>query len=60
MSTKRLLEKVREFIKESGNEAHLKGITDEILLEIIEECLANRLIEEAKEHRKNSESVIEF
>ncbi len=60
MCTERLLKKVREFIKDSGNEAHLKGITDEILLEIIEECLANRLMEEIEEHRKNSESVIEF
>lgn len=60
MSTKRLLKKVREFIKQSGSEAHLKGITDEILLEMIEECLANRLMEDVQEHRENSEKVIEF
>jgi len=60
MCTERLLKKVREFIKDSSNGAHLKGITDDILLEIIEEYIANWLIEEVEEHRKNSGNVIEF
>jgi len=60
MITKRLLKKVREFIKEHGKDTDIDRVSDQILLEIIEGCLAKRLLDSIAEHRENSESVIEF
>jgi hypothetical protein len=56
----RLLKRVRKFIKQHDKDTDIDRVSDEVLLELIKDCLTARLLEKVRENQTNLEDVIEF
>ena len=60
MDIERLIKNIKEYINSNARDLDISELTDELLLEIIEECVIERLLELRKVRPEYTNRTIEF
>ena len=60
MDIESLLQRVKDNIKSNAQDIDVSGLTDELLMDIIEQCILQRLLELGKVRPEYIDRTIEF